>query len=117
MIGTNKSDAAETVRCLLEDLAVGPGAGAAPLPRPAFSYPDPVDQLVAPAVGADDVVAGDWPLATVLAGRGIRPVSYAEWLRIEAAETDLAAALGRASGSSCTIVRRSGRPAAPQVTS
>ena len=32
---------------------------------------------------------------TVLAGRGIRPVSYAEWLRIEAAESDLATALGR----------------------
>jgi ferredoxin--NADP+ reductase len=31
----------------------------------------------------------------VLAGRGITPVSYAEWLRIETAETDLAKALGR----------------------
>jgi ferredoxin--NADP+ reductase len=31
----------------------------------------------------------------VLAGRGIVPVSYAEWLRIETAETDLARALGR----------------------
>jgi ferredoxin--NADP+ reductase len=31
----------------------------------------------------------------VLAGRGIMPVSYAEWLRIETAETDLAKALGR----------------------
>jgi len=35
------------------------------------------------------------PLAGVLAGRDIRPVSYAEWLRIETAETDLAKALGR----------------------
>ena len=41
------------------------------------------------------MAAGDWPLAAVLAGRGITPVSYAEWLRIEAAETDLAKALGR----------------------
>ena len=96
VIGTNKSDAAETVRCLLEDLAGGPGAGAVPLPRAGLlRYPDPVDQPAAPAAEADGVAAGDWPLATVLAGRGIRPVSYAEWLRIEAAETDLAAALGR----------------------
>ena len=35
------------------------------------------------------------PLATLLAGRGIRPVSYADWLRIETAERDLAATLGR----------------------
>jgi len=35
------------------------------------------------------------PLAGVLAGRGISPVSYAEWLRIETAEADLAKALGR----------------------
>ena len=28
-------------------------------------------------------------------GRGIAPVSYAEWLRIETAEIDLAKALGR----------------------
>jgi ferredoxin--NADP+ reductase len=31
----------------------------------------------------------------VLAGRGITPVSYAEWLRIETAEIDLAKKLGR----------------------
>ena len=37
----------------------------------------------------------EWPLAGVLAGRGIAPVSYAEWLRIETAEADLAQALGR----------------------
>jgi len=85
VIGTNKSDAAETVRCLLEDLASGPGEGDVPLPRAGLlRYPEPVDQL-----------AADWPLAGVLAGRGIRPVSYAEWLRIETAETDLANALGR----------------------
>ena len=84
VIGTNKSDAAETVRCLLEDLAGGPGEGDVPLPRAGLlRYPD----RPAPA--------GEWPLAGVLAGRGIMPVSYAEWLRIEAAETDLAKALGR----------------------
>jgi ferredoxin/flavodoxin---NADP+ reductase len=31
----------------------------------------------------------------VLAGRGITPVSYADWLRIETAESDLANELGR----------------------
>ena len=94
VIGTNKSDAAETVRCLLEDLAGGPGAGGVALPRAGLlRYPDPVDQVGVPA--AADVATGDWPLAAVLAGRGITPVSYAEWLRIEAAETDLAKALGR----------------------
>jgi ferredoxin/flavodoxin---NADP+ reductase len=85
VIGTNKSDAAETVRCLLEDLASGPGEGDVRLPRAGLlRYPEPVDQP-----------AADGPLAGVLAGRGIRPVSYAEWLRIETAETDLAKALGR----------------------
>src|SRR6266571_8815003 len=96
VIGTNKSDAAETVRCLLEDLAglrVGPGEGDVPLPRAGLlRYPDrpppAADPLVAPA-------DGEWPLAGVLAGRGIVPVSYAEWLRIETAEADLAKALGR----------------------
>ncbi len=51
--------------------------------------------MAAADVAAADVAAGDWPLAAVLAGRGIVPVSYAEWLRIEVAETDLAKALGR----------------------
>ncbi len=85
VIGTNKSDAAETVRCLLEDLAGGPGQGDVPLPRAGLlRYPD------RPAPAAEE-----WPLAGVLAGRGIMPVSYAEWLRIETAEADLAKALGR----------------------
>ena len=101
VIGTNKSDAAETVRCLLEDLAglrVDPGAGDVPLPRAGLlRYPDrpapAADPLIQPA---DPVPAAEeWPLAGVLAGRGIVPVSYAEWLRIETAEADLAKALGR----------------------
>jgi len=85
VIGTNKSDAAETVRCLLEDLAGGPGEGDVPLPRAGLlRYPDrPADP------------AAEWPLASVLAGKGIAPVSYAEWLRIETAEAELAQALGR----------------------
>src|SRR6202522_3925787 len=89
VIGTNKSDAAETVRSLLEDLAGGPGEGDTPLPRAGLlKYPE----QPATAPGPADT---DWPLATVLAGRGIAPVSYAEWLRIETAEADLAKALGR----------------------
>ena len=39
--------------------------------------------------------AAEWPSAAVLAGRGIAPVSYAEWLRIETAEAQLAQDLGR----------------------
>jgi len=137
VIGTNKSDAAETVRGLLEDLAGGPGAGDAPLPRAGLlRYPDPPAAAkavaVAPGTGAgaagpgggaagpgggapgpgggaeipaglgtglDDegavAAATDWPLGSVLAGRGIMPVSYAEWLRIETAEIELAKSLGR----------------------
>jgi ferredoxin--NADP+ reductase len=88
VIGTNKSDAAETVRCLLEDLAGGPGESNVPLPRAGLlRYPEPD--------AAATVDAGEWPLASVLAGRGIMPVSYDEWLRIETAEADLAKALGR----------------------
>ena len=68
VVGTNKSDAAATVRSLLADLAAGT--------RP---EPDP------PRV----------PFPDVLAARGIRPVGYEDWLRVERAEADLAASLGR----------------------
>ncbi|MGD0241467.1 MAG: FAD-dependent oxidoreductase [Streptosporangiaceae bacterium] len=105
VIGTNKSDAAETVRCLLEDLAGGPGAGDTQLPRAGLlRYPDGLAQGAdltdeAGAAGAPapagPTPAAEWPLAAVLAGRGIMPVSYAEWLRIETAEADLARSLGR----------------------
>jgi ferredoxin--NADP+ reductase len=113
VIGTNKSDAAETVRCLLEDLAGGPGEGDVALPRagllrypdrpapaadPLVQAADPVAEVADPAAPAADPAApadGEWPLAGVLAGRGVVPVSYAEWLRIETAEADLAKALGR----------------------
>ena len=46
VIGTNKSDAAETIRCLLEDLAGGPGEGDVQLPRAGllrYLRPDLVD--------------------------------------------------------------------------
>ncbi len=34
-------------------------------------------------------------LADVLTGRGISPVSYADWLKVEQAEAELALSLGR----------------------
>jgi ferredoxin--NADP+ reductase len=69
VIGTNKSDAADTVRSLLAD-CVPPG-----------------QQELARAAREQ--------LAPVLAGRGLVPVSYDDWLRVERAEMDLATALGR----------------------
>jgi ferredoxin/flavodoxin---NADP+ reductase len=92
VIGTNKADAAETVRALLADLAGGPGENDAPLPRPGLlRFPQAPD--TAPDGAAPDGAASS--LAAVLAARGVRPVSYAEWLRIESAEADLARSLGR----------------------
>ena len=83
VIGTNKSDAAQTVRSLLEDLAGGPGPGDAPLPRAGL--------LRYPQAGSG---AGS-PLAAKLAARGVRLVTYQDWLRIEAAEAALGESLGR----------------------
>jgi ferredoxin/flavodoxin---NADP+ reductase len=92
VIGTNKADAAETVRALLADLAGGPGDEDAPLPRPGLlRFPQAAD--AAPDAAPPDGAAS--PLAAVLAARGVRPVSYAEWLRIESAEADLARSLSR----------------------
>ncbi|QYC39594.1 NADPH-ferredoxin reductase FprA [Nonomuraea coxensis DSM 45129] len=65
VIGTNKSDAAETVRTLLADLEGREGV---------------------PATATIDAL---------LAERGVRPVTYDEWQAIEAAETELAKSLGR----------------------
>jgi ferredoxin--NADP+ reductase len=84
VIGTNKSDAAETVRSLLADLAGGPGPDDVQLPRAGLLR-----------MPAETGVAGESPLAHVLAQRGVRHIGYADWLRIEAAEKDLAARLGR----------------------
>jgi ferredoxin/flavodoxin---NADP+ reductase len=87
VIGTNKSDAAETVRSLLADLAGGSAVDDAALPRPGvLRYPDG-----APAPAGSRVRA----LQEALARRGIRPVGYAEWLRVETAEAELARSLGR----------------------
>jgi ferredoxin--NADP+ reductase len=85
VIGTNKSDAAETVRSLLADLAGGPGPEDVQLPRAGL--------LRLPA--ADASGAGESPLHPILAERSCRHVSYADWLKIEAAERELAARLGR----------------------
>jgi ferredoxin--NADP+ reductase len=68
VIGTNKSDAAQTVRSLLADLCPGGVRAARPAPR---------------------------SMASLLAGRQVAPVSYADWLKVERAEAELAAALGR----------------------
>jgi ferredoxin/flavodoxin---NADP+ reductase len=87
VIGTNKSDAAETVRSLLEDLA----PGTAPVARAGMLRYREVDEADAAAA----VAAGESPLAALLASRGVSPVSYAEWLRIETAEIELAKELGR----------------------
>lgn len=82
VIGTNKSDAAETVRTLLASTV--PGTARRRL---------------------DDV----------LAARGIVPITYADWLAIEAAEAELAAELDR--GERVKLVGRAamlaacGRPA------
>jgi ferredoxin--NADP+ reductase len=89
VIGTNKSDAAQTVRSLLADLAGGPGPGDVPLPRAGLlRYPE-----AAPVSGAETGAASRF--SQLLAARGIRPVSYDDWLRIEQAEADLGQSLGR----------------------
>jgi ferredoxin/flavodoxin---NADP+ reductase len=67
VVGTNKSDAAGTVRSLLADLSA-----ATPGDRPSRT-----------------------PFTEMLTARGVRPVSYVDWLRVEAAEAELAAALDR----------------------
>jgi ferredoxin--NADP+ reductase len=95
VIGTNKSDAAQTVRSLLADLAGGPGPGDVQLPRAGLlRYPEPG----AGGAGTDAEGIGlDSRFTRLLAERGVRPVSYDDWLKIETAEMDLAAALGRGS--------------------
>jgi ferredoxin--NADP+ reductase len=69
VVGTNKSDAAATVRSLLADLATGGRVPARGQSREQF--------------------------VKTLGERGVRPVSYADWLRVEQAEAELGGALGR----------------------
>ncbi len=97
VIGTNKSDAAQTVRSLLADLAGGPGPDDVPLPRPGLLRRPQAD-AAAGAAEADAADAGpvcSERLAALLAERGITPIGYADWLKIETAEKELAAELGR----------------------
>ena len=71
VVGTNKSDAAGTVRSAAGRPRLPAGracAGAGPARR---------------------------PFTELLAARGVHPVSYVDWLRVEAAEAELAGALGR----------------------
>jgi ferredoxin/flavodoxin---NADP+ reductase len=84
VVGTNKSDAAGTVRSLLADLAgpAGPAAGGAAAGGVVPSGP------AARRRSREEFFAE-------LAERGVRPVSYADWLRVEQAEAELGAALGR----------------------
>jgi ferredoxin/flavodoxin---NADP+ reductase len=65
VIGTNKSDASQTVRSMMADTQEQPA-------KPAARR-----------------------LEQILAARGVRPVSYAQWLGIEKREMELAAELGR----------------------
>jgi ferredoxin--NADP+ reductase len=107
VIGTNKSDAAQTVRSLLADLAGGPGPDDIQLPRPGLLRL-PKGEPVAAGTAGEAEAAGELGaaesrppavcserFAALLAERGITPISYGDWLKIETAEKDLAAALGR----------------------
>jgi ferredoxin--NADP+ reductase len=69
LIGTNKPDAAETVAAMLEDLPALP-----PL-QPGLGAPAAVDAL--------------------LAARGVRPVTYDQWQRLDAAEVERGKPHGR----------------------
>jgi ferredoxin--NADP+ reductase len=99
VIGTNKADAAETVQALLADFAGGPDVGEGKLPRPGLlplpsKHGPESEELPEPDEPAGGAVSRS-ALAQVLADRGVVPVSYADWLRVSAAEEDLAASLGR----------------------
>jgi ferredoxin--NADP+ reductase len=92
VIGTNKSDAAETVRSLFEDLGVDTSA----VPRAGMLRHRTAESTGLESTGLESTGAdGESPLAALLAERGVAPVSYEEWLRIETAEGELAKALGR----------------------
>jgi len=77
VIGTNKADAAETVRALLEDLATGRLVPAGERPS--------VDSLPHAAASGRD---GASPADALLARRGLRAVTWSGWLAIDAAEVE-----------------------------
>ncbi len=106
VIGTNKSDAAQTVRALLADLAGGPGAGEAQLPRPGLlrlpagaGAPGATGTTGATGATGATRAGRDQPwsseFASLLSQRGVKIVSYADWLKVEQAERELASTLGR----------------------
>lgn len=91
VIGTNKSDAAATVRSLLADVA---DAGAADVADAGGA--DMADAGAADVGAGQGEDAGDAaPVARLLTARGVAPVTYADWLAVEAAERALASELGR----------------------
>ena len=75
VIGTNKPDSVETVQCILEDAAT-----LTPCPEPDTA-----------------------PLTALLAERGVRPVSYADWQAIDAAEVAQGEAVGKPREKFATI--------------
>jgi ferredoxin--NADP+ reductase len=92
VIGTNKADAAETARALLADLAGGPDDTGTALPRPGLLRMPSAAEQGSPGDSAAAVPAR---LLEALSSRQVVPVSYADWLRIESAETALGESLGR----------------------
>ena len=76
-------------------------AGTGGLTMSALLYIPPNATPQTPAPGAAPGEAEDsgrpWSdrFAALLSERGIRPISYADWLKIETAERELAASLGR----------------------
>jgi len=97
VIGTNKSDAAQTVRSLLADLAGGPGPDDVQLPRPGLlrlPKTDAAGEGEEEGAAEVDRICSE-RFAALLAERGIKPIGYGDWLLIETAEKDLAAELGR----------------------
>ncbi len=96
------------MRSLLADLAGGPGPDDVQLPRPGLlRLPQGAPAAAGGAGGEAEAAgilgtaeAGPGPVgsarfAALLAERGITPIGYEDWLKIETAEKDLAAALGR----------------------
>ncbi|MBO0825904.1 MAG: FAD-dependent oxidoreductase [Actinobacteria bacterium] len=86
VVGTNKHDAAETVQSLLADLAGGPRPREVQLPRAG---------LLRMPSGNGSGPGDSFPLHDVLTDRNRRYITYADWMKIDAAERELGARLGR----------------------
>ncbi|WP_329562816.1 FAD-dependent oxidoreductase [Kitasatospora sp. NBC_01266] len=100
VIGTNKSDAAQTVRALLADHPVTAPTSTADQPATAPSAADPTARRPR--------------LTELLAARGVRPVSYDAWLGIDRRERELATELGRAARVKLSGWAELNRAAGPQ---